>query len=116
LLVNLLDNASKHTPEGSAIELSARRDETALVLEVADRGPGLPTGGEQLVFERFFRGTQGGTGVGLGLAVCRGIATAHAGTIEAENRAGGGAVFRVRIPDAAIMPRFDDAPAVVESP
>ena len=95
-----------------SIALVARRDDTSVVLEVADRGPGLPSGTEKLVFERFFTGkgqerSRHDGGVGLGLAVCRGIALAHAGTIEAANREGGGAVFRVRIPDAAALPRFD---------
>ncbi len=107
LLVNLLDNAAKHTPAGAAIELAARRDGPAVELEVRDRGPGIPVGSEQRVFERFVQGHSTHTGTGLGLAVCRGITTAHAGTISAENREGGGALFRVRIPDAETMPRFD---------
>lgn len=107
LLANLLDNASKHAPD-APIELSARRDDKAIVVEIADRGPGIPAGTEHRVFDRFFRATQRDNGVGLGLAVCRGITAAHHGTIEATNRAGGGAVFRVRIPDAAEMPRFDE--------
>jgi two-component system, OmpR family, sensor histidine kinase KdpD len=114
LLVNLLDNAAKHTPPGVAIELSARRELGTLVIEVADRGPGLPPGSEHRVFERFFTGKPGeagaGAGVGLGLAVCRGIAIAHGGAIAAANRAGGGTTFEVRIPDGAPMPRLDDAP------
>ncbi len=111
LLVNLLDNASKHTPANTPIELVARREPTAVVLEVLDRGPGIPRGQETHVFERFIRGAaaRADSGVGLGLAVCRGISAVHAGTIEALARDGGGAVFRVRIPDAATLPRFDDA-------
>lgn len=110
LLANLLDNASKHAPD-APIELSARRDGTGILVEVADRGPGLPPGTEHRVFERFFRATHHDNGVGLGLAVCRGITAAHAGAIEAKNRDGGGAVFSVRIPDAATLPQFDVEPA-----
>jgi len=111
LLVNLVDNATKHTPAGTLIELSARRAGTSTVIEVADRGPGLPPGVERLVFERFFRAAPSATsGVGLGLAVCRGIALAHGGTIDAIRRAGGGTVFRVVLPDAEPFPLLDDAP------
>ncbi|MEO8701156.1 MAG: DUF4118 domain-containing protein [Kofleriaceae bacterium] len=106
VLVNLLDNAAKHA--GTAIELSARRDGAATVIEVADRGPGLPDGADTRVFERFFRAAPDSTpGVGLGLAVCRGIAVAHGGTIAAIRRAGGGTVFRVVFPDAEPMPVLD---------
>jgi len=110
LLVNLLDNATKHTPVGAPIALTARRDGPAVVLEVADRGPGIPAGEEVQVFERFVRGSDARVdgGVGLGLAVCQGISAAHDGTIEAVRRDGGGTVFRVRVPDAATLPRFDD--------
>ena len=101
LLVNLVDNAAKHTPAGTPIELTARREDTTAVLEVADRGPGLPAGTERLVFERFFRATPSTTtGVGLGLAVCRGIAVAHGGSIEARRRDGGGRCSGSRSPTA----------------
>jgi two-component system sensor histidine kinase KdpD len=110
----LLDNASKHTPRDTPIELSARRVGNAVVLEVADRGPGLPAGAEHLVFERFFQASQTRRGVGLGLAVCRGISVAHGGTIEAVRREGGGTVFRVRLPDGAALPRLDRPPMLQE--
>jgi K+-sensing histidine kinase KdpD len=107
LLVNLLDNAAKYTPTGTPLELTARREENGAVIELADRGPGLPEGTERLVFERFFRAApQGTAGVGLGLAVCRGIVEAHEGTIEARAREGGGAVFRVTLPDAEPPPQL----------
>ena len=113
LLVNLLDNAAKHTPPGTPIDLTARRDGTGAILEVADRGPGIPEGSERAVFDRFFRAAPAsGTGVGLGLAVCRGIVVAHGGTIEAVRREGGGTVFRCTIPDGEPMPRFDELPAM----
>jgi two-component system sensor histidine kinase KdpD len=113
LLVNLVDNAAKHTPAGTPIDVTIRRDPRGVLIEVADRGPGVPPGTERLVFERFYRAapdTAGG--VGLGLAVCRGIAVAHGGTIEAVARAGGGTVFRVTVPDGEAMPRFDAPPAL----
>jgi two-component system sensor histidine kinase KdpD len=99
VLVNLLDNAVKFSPPGGAIELSAAHEGPDLVVAVADRGPGLPAGKEQQVFEKFFRGEgQAHTGSGIGLAICRGIVELHGGRITAENRPGGGSVFRFTLP------------------
>jgi two-component system sensor histidine kinase KdpD len=113
VLVNLLENAAKHTPAGSAIELRARDQAGGVTVEVSDRGPGLPAGAEARVFEKFFRQARPGVaGVGLGLSICRGIVEAHGGTILAENRAGGGATFRIALPmvgEAPPMPPDGDA-------
>ncbi len=99
VLINLIDNAIKHTPPGTAIELSARVVGEDLAIEIADRGPGLPRGEEARLFEPFVRGpSPGAPGAGLGLAICRGIAWAHGGTVVAENRPGGGAIFRLQVP------------------
>jgi two-component system sensor histidine kinase KdpD len=99
LLVNLVENALRHTPADSPIELGAIHDGRTALLEILDRGPGLPPGGETRVFEKFYRGPASPPGgSGLGLAICRGIAHAHGGTIEATNRPGGGLLVRVRIP------------------
>jgi two-component system sensor histidine kinase KdpD len=98
VFVNLIDNALKHG-ESSPIEIAARHQAGALQIEVADRGPGLPAGAEQRVFEKFYRGPQvRAGGVGLGLPICRGIVQAHGGAIVAEPRAGGGALFRITLP------------------
>jgi two-component system sensor histidine kinase KdpD len=99
LLMNLLENVAKYTPPGSPIDITARVEGERVILEVADRGPGIPAGQEQRIFEKFVRGGEGGAGgFGLGLAICRAIAQAHGGTIVAVNRPGGGAVFRVSLP------------------
>ena len=100
VLVNLLENAIKYTSPGSPIDLSAGCADDVVTVEVADRGPGLPPGEEQRIFEKFYRvEPAGGTsGVGLGLTICRGIVEAHGGRIWAENRPGGGAVFRFTLP------------------
>jgi two-component system, OmpR family, sensor histidine kinase KdpD len=99
LLVNLLENAAKYTPEDSPIEVAADHSDDWVTLEVRDRGPGFVPGEEQRIFEKFYRGRPGATrGAGLGLAICRAIVDAHRGSIEAVNREGGGAVFRIRLP------------------
>jgi two-component system sensor histidine kinase KdpD len=116
LLVNLVENAAKHTPSGSAIEVHARREGKAALIEVGDRGPGLPDGPPEQVFEKFFRGRGAKAGgVGLGLTVCRAIAIAHGGRIEAAARDGGGATFRVWFPDDGEPPRIGDAPELIAS-
>jgi two-component system sensor histidine kinase KdpD len=99
VLINLLENAAKYTPAGSAIEIAAEAGAEGVVMEVRDRGKGLATGEEQHIFEKFYRGKSDGVrGAGLGLAICRAIMQAHGGKIEALNRPGGGAVFRVWLP------------------
>ena len=101
VLVNLLENAAKY---GAApIELGARATERALVLTVRDHGPGLPAalhGREQTLFDKFTRGqAESATpGVGLGLAICKAVVSAHGGEITAANAVGGGAEFTVSLP------------------
>lgn len=103
LLVNLLENAARHTPEGTPIEVRAASLNRAIVLEVLDRGPGFDPGEEQRIFEKFHRGRSAGArGAGLGLAICRAIAEAHGGSIEAFNREDGGAAFRISLPLAGV--------------
>jgi two-component system, OmpR family, sensor histidine kinase KdpD len=100
VLINLLENAAKYSPAGSAIDISATRDGDRLVVEVSDRGPGIPRESMDRIFEKFYRLPREGAGggAGLGLAICRGIVDAHGGRIWAENREGGGAAFRFALP------------------
>jgi two-component system sensor histidine kinase KdpD len=98
VLMNLMDNAIKYTPQGTPIELSASVKDGDLVVELEDRGPGIPPGEEERIFEKFVRGTAAGGGIGLGLTICRAIINAHGGKIRAENRPGGGAIFRFTLP------------------
>lgn len=100
VLTNLIENAHKYSADGLPIEIHAAIAGTTLRLEVADRGPGLPSGEEIRVFEKFHRGsnTRAVPGAGLGLSICQGIVEAHGGTISAANRDGGGATFTVRLP------------------
>lgn len=100
VFINLLENAIKYTPANGPINLSASTDGAVVMIDVADRGPGLPQGDEQRIFEKFYRApaSPNGSSVGLGLTICRGIVEAHGGRIWAENRSGGGAVFRFTLP------------------
>jgi two-component system sensor histidine kinase KdpD len=100
VLVNLLENALKYTRPDTPIDIAAWSADGAVVVEVADRGPGLPPGDEQRVFEKFYHTQRTGrdTGVGLGLTICRGFVEAHGGRLWAENRPGGGARFRFTLP------------------
>lgn len=98
VFVNLLENAAKHTPPGTPVEIGARERDGSVEVWVADRGPGLEPGSEARVFEKFQRGEGAAAGVGLGLTIVRGIVRAHRGEIRAEQRPGGGAVFRFTLP------------------
>lgn len=99
LFVNLFENVIKHGGSNSPVEVSACMRDATLEITVADRGPGLPPNSENLVFDKFYRGPHARPGgVGLGLSICRGIVQAHGGTINAENRINGGALFRILLP------------------
>jgi len=106
LLLNLLENALKYTPPGTALSVLARREDEAIVLEIQDRGPGIPEQALPRIFDKFVRagGPPGTQGVGLGLAICRAVAEAHGGSITASNQPGGGAVFRVTLPIGGAAP------------
>ena len=99
-LQNLVENALKYTPEGSPIEVRAELVGGQLRLLVLDEGPGLPCGEEARVFEKFYRGEDGGSrrGVGLGLAIVKSIVEAHGGQVSASNRPGHGAQFEILLP------------------
>ncbi len=103
MVLNLLDNATRHTPEGAMIELSLREEGGDAVVEVGDDGPGIPPQMREQIFDRFVRGsgpadTAGGTGTGLGLAIVSAVARSHGGSVEAAESNLGGALFRARIP------------------
>ena len=105
-LINLLENAAKYST--GPIEISAAIRGSEVVVEVADRGPGIPAGEEKRVFEKFHRAAREGSaeGVGLGLTICRAIVSAHGGRIWVQNRAGGGASFQFALPIEGEAPRL----------
>jgi len=104
VLANLIENAIRHTPPESPIEVSARAAGKEILVSVADRGPGIPRTERERIFEPFYRiprQVEGGgadQGSGLGLAVCRGYVKAHGGRIWVDNRENGGAIFQFTLP------------------
>ena len=107
VLINLLENAAKYTPSGSPIDISAVARSGEVQMTVADRGPGVPPGESELIFEKFHRAERGAGGVGLGLAICRGIVKAHGGRLWVDPREGGGAAFRFTLPIVGTPPVFE---------
>jgi signal transduction histidine kinase len=101
MALNLVENALLHTPAGTPVTVSVRRDDGAAVLEVADRGPGIPPVMRERVFERFTRGdpTAARPGSGLGLAIVRAVVQAHDGDVSLSSGSDGdGTRFEVRLP------------------
>jgi two-component system, OmpR family, sensor kinase len=99
-IANLVSNALHHTPPGSALQVSARRDGEWAEVAVRDHGPGLDEDALVHVFDRFWQADRSrtGSGAGLGLAIVAGIAAEHGGTAEAANGPDGGAIFTLRLP------------------
>ena len=102
MLINLLDNAVKHTPPGSEIKVCVEKRDGKAVFSVLDRGEGIREEDLPHLFERFYttrgKSADSNRGVGLGLSICDAIARAHGGSIAARNRDGGGAVFTFELP------------------
>ena len=116
MILNLLDNATRHTPPGSTVELRLHPDDGDALLEVADDGPGIAPELRDQVFDRFVRGdgpadTATGPGSGLGLAIVSAVAASHGGSAVASEAPGGGALFLVRLPlsgsERRITPALD---------
>jgi signal transduction histidine kinase len=110
VLGNLLSNAFKFTPKGGRVALAARRYGPEIELQVSDTGSGIPE--EQLphIFEKFYQGGagEGGSGwqgAGLGLAIAKGIVTAHGGSIAVASQVGRGTTFTIRLPVRVQIPR-----------
>jgi signal transduction histidine kinase len=110
LLLNLLDNAIKYTPEGGKITVRASSGPEGLEVAVADDGPGVPKELQARIFERFFRAdpartrANSGSGAGLGLAIAKWIAEVHRGSLELTRSDPTGSVFTFRLPHGANSP------------
>jgi len=101
-VANLLANVRAHTPRGTAAVVTVGMRDGMAMVEVADRGPGIPPEVRRRVFERFFRAdpsrARASGGSGLGLSIVAAIAAAHGGRVEADSPEGGGATFRILLP------------------
>ncbi|QSB04428.1 sensor histidine kinase [Natronoglycomyces albus] len=106
---NLLSNAVRHTPSGTSVSVKLWADDTDVVLQVSDTGPGMETDVANRVFERFYRADESRTragrkgskdaerGTGLGLAIVAALVGAHGGTVQVESTQGEGTTFTVRL-------------------
>ena len=103
LVINLVENAVRHTPAGTEVEIAATVDDGYAVLTVADNGPGIPDEQRARIFERFVRRSgDRGSSTGLGLAIVRTVADGHGGSVKVED-ADPGSKFVVRLPLAAAL-------------
>ncbi|HEY3894411.1 MAG TPA: HAMP domain-containing sensor histidine kinase [Pseudonocardiaceae bacterium] len=107
VLGNLMTNALAHTPAGTPVIIAVRTEPGWAVISVADQGPGLAPQDAQRVFERFYRADSSrarsrGGGTGLGLSIVAALTAAHGGVAELDTAPGAGAVFRIRLPLAAV--------------
>lgn len=102
VVVNIVDNALKYTPPGSHIDITAAREDDKVAVTIADDGPGVPQEVGERVFDMFFSGSNRAAdsrrSLGLGLALCRSIITAHGGIISLSQNQPHGAVFRFTLP------------------
>lgn len=100
ILIILLDNALRHTPEGGRVRVIVDRSQLEASVAVADTGEGIPPEDQEVVFDRFYRrdASRSRPGAGLGLAIARGLADAHGGTLELSSEVGAGSVFTLRLP------------------
>src|SRR5581483_1394375 len=99
-LDNLVANALKFTPRHGRVRLRVLREKNSIIFEIADTGPGIAESERATIFDRYRQGSRGRAagGAGLGLAIARGIAEAHHGTISVASGETGGASFRIEIP------------------
>lgn len=111
VMTNILTNAARHTPPGTAIQLSVEKTGNGITLTVADKGPGVSPEELPHLFETFFRGRKAATGgVGLGLSICKGIVEAHGGRISAFINRSAGLSISIVLPDCFTQERRSEAP------
>jgi two-component system sensor histidine kinase KdpD len=113
VLANLLDNAGKYAPGGTRIEISARRSQQKVVIQVRDEGEGIPPDAFVRIFDKFYRvnaGDRKRAGTGLGLAICKGFVKSMGGEIGVQNREDrSGAIFSVSLSAAEPATIRDEA-------
>jgi len=96
---NLLSNASKYSPQGSEILVEARVEDSKVIIDVSDRGPGVPPEYQERIFEPYFRGDENSTaGLGIGLNIAKALTELHGGQLWVSDRDGGGSVFSFSLP------------------
>ncbi|MFL5737162.1 MAG: sensor histidine kinase, partial [Actinomycetota bacterium] len=105
VIENLVLNAAKHTPAGTPVWITVRAHEDGALISVEDGGPGVPETLQRTIFEPFRQGQGGGQGVGIGLSLVAHFAELHGGKAWVEDRVGGGASFRVFLPNVADVTR-----------
>jgi two-component system sensor histidine kinase KdpD len=100
VLVNVIDNAVKYSPNDTKIKIDVSQTEKEICIEVSDRGMGIPEEDLEKIFDKFYRVSrpESVNGTGLGLAICKGIIETLGGHIKAENREGGGTVIKINLP------------------
>ena len=105
LLINVLENAMKYTPDDCPIHIVAEGDARRVKISIQDSGPGFKPGTQDHVFERFYRASSSDVhGTGLGLSICKAIVKAHDGQIRAENAQEGGAIIQIELPMGVPVP------------
>jgi signal transduction histidine kinase len=100
ILVNLIGNAVRHSPEGGTVSLKFGGTQGTASVTVSDRGPGIAPADQQRIFERFERGNDHGSGTGLGLAISRRLARSLGGDVTLDSAPGEGAHFTLTLPTA----------------
>ena len=101
VLSNLIDNAVKYSPAGGEVRVSTRAENGRVQVAVSDRGPGIPSEQQRLIFEKFGRAKLGDKtkpGTGLGLFIARSIAEAHGGAVDVDSVPDRGATFTLTLP------------------
>jgi two-component system sensor histidine kinase KdpD len=100
-MLQLLENAGKYSPPGSPVRVSAETKNGSVMVSVSDRGPGIDSFEQSLIFDKFYRGRDHRStiqGTGMGLAIAKAIVEAHGGTINVTSQLGQGSVFHFTLP------------------
>jgi len=117
VLINLVDNAVKYSPDGGAVELRVEPNGTSLSVSIRDEGLGIPHGEQQRIFGKFYRVdpqlSRGVGGTGLGLYICRELVRRMDGLLTVTSKEGEGSTFVVELP-LALAPQAEESAPVVQ--